>query len=29
LNYNLKKGTHTITVKISGGFVTTEKFIVK
>jgi hypothetical protein len=29
LNYNLKKGTHTITVKISGGFVTTERFIVK
>ncbi len=29
LNYNLKKGTHNITVKISGGFVTTEKFIVK
>jgi hypothetical protein len=29
LNYNLKKGTHTITMKISGGFVTTEKFIVK
>jgi hypothetical protein len=29
LNYNLKKGTHTVTVKISGGFVTTEKFIVK
>ena len=29
LNYNLKKGTHTVTVKISGGFVTTEKFIVR
>jgi hypothetical protein len=29
LNYNLKKGTHTVTVKVSGGFVTTEKFIVK
>jgi len=29
LYYNLKKGTHTVTVKISGGFVTTEKFIVK
>jgi hypothetical protein len=29
LNYNLKKGAHTVTVKISGGFVTTEKFIVK
>ena len=29
INYNLKKGTHTVTVKISGGFVTTEKFIVK
>jgi hypothetical protein len=29
LNYNLKKGAHTITVKVSGGFVTTEKFIVK
>jgi hypothetical protein len=29
LNYNLKKGTHTVTVKISGGFTTTEKFIVK
>jgi hypothetical protein len=27
--YNLKKGTHTITIKISGGFVTTERFIVK
>jgi hypothetical protein len=29
INSNLKKGTHTVTVKISGGFVTTEKFIVK
>jgi hypothetical protein len=29
VNYNLKKGTHTVTVKISGGFTTTEKFIVK
>jgi len=29
INYNLKKGTHTVAVKISGGFVTTEKFIVK
>ena len=29
LNYNLKKGAHTVAVKISGGFVTTEKFIVK
>ena len=29
LNYNLKKGTHTVTVKVSGGFITTEKFIVK
>jgi protocatechuate 3,4-dioxygenase beta subunit len=29
LNYNLKKGTHTITVKISGGLTTTERFIVK
>jgi hypothetical protein len=29
LYYNLKKGTHTVSVKISGGFVTTEKFIVK
>jgi len=27
--YNLKKGTHTVTVKITGGFVTTEKFIVQ
>jgi hypothetical protein len=29
VNYNLKKGTHTVTVKISGGFSTVEKFIVK
>jgi hypothetical protein len=29
LFYNLKKGTHTVTVKISGGFVTTDRFIVK
>jgi hypothetical protein len=29
LYYNLKKGTHTVTVKVSGGFTTTEKFIVK
>ena len=29
LNYNLKKGTHTVTVKISGGLTTTERFIVK
>jgi len=29
LNYNLKKGTHTVAVKISGGFSTVEKFIVK
>jgi hypothetical protein len=29
ISRNLKKGTHTVTVKISGGFVTTEKFIVK
>jgi hypothetical protein len=29
LYYNLKKGTHTVTVKISGGFSTVEKFIVK
>lgn len=29
LNYNLKKGTHTVTLKVSGGFVATEKFIVK
>jgi hypothetical protein len=29
LNYNLKKGTHTVAVKISGGFSTVEKFIGK
>ena len=29
VNYNLKKGTHTVAVKISGGFSTVEKFIVK
>jgi hypothetical protein len=29
INSNLKKGTHTVTVKISGGFITTEKFIVQ
>ena len=29
LYYNLKKGTHNVAVKISGGFVTTEKFIVQ
>jgi hypothetical protein len=29
LNYNLKKGAHTVTVKISGGYSATEKFIVK
>jgi len=29
LNYNLKKGTHTVAVKISGGFSAVEKFIVK
>jgi hypothetical protein len=29
LNYNLKKGRHTVTVKISGGFVTTEVIVVK
>jgi hypothetical protein len=29
INYNLKKGTHTVAVKISGGFSTVEKFIVK
>ena len=29
VNYNLKKGTHTVSVKISGGFSTVEKFIVK
>ena len=29
LNYNLKKGRHTVTVKISGGFITSEVIIVK
>jgi hypothetical protein len=29
INYNLKKGTHTVAVKISGGFSAVEKFIVK
>jgi hypothetical protein len=29
INYNLKKGRHTVTVKISGGFVTTEVIVVK
>jgi hypothetical protein len=29
VNYNLKKGRHTVTVKISGGFVTTEVIVVK
>jgi hypothetical protein len=29
LYYNLKKGTHTVSVKISGGFSAVEKFIVK
>jgi hypothetical protein len=29
LNYNLKKGTHTVTVKISGGFITSEVIVVK
>jgi len=29
LNYNLKKGRNTVTVKISGGFVTTEVIVVK
>ena len=29
LNYNLKKGRHTVTVKISGGFVASEVIIVK
>ena len=29
ISRNLKKGTHSVTVKISGGFITTEKFIVK
>ena len=29
LNYNLKKGRNTVTVKISGGFVTSEVIVVK
>jgi hypothetical protein len=29
LNFNLKKGRNTVTVKISGGFVTSEVIIVK
>ena len=29
LNYNLKKGRHTVTMKISGGFVASEVIIVK
>jgi hypothetical protein len=29
VNYNLKKGRHTVTVKISGGLVTSEVIIVK
>jgi hypothetical protein len=29
LYYNLKMGTHTVSVKISGGFSAVEKFIVK
>jgi hypothetical protein len=29
LNYNLKKGRNTVTLKISGGFVTSEVIIVK
>jgi hypothetical protein len=29
LNYNLKKGRNTVTVKISGGFITTEVIVVK
>ncbi len=29
ISYNLKKGTHTVAVKISGGFSAVEKFIVK
>jgi hypothetical protein len=29
LNYNLKKGRHTVTVKISGGFITSEVIVVK
>ena len=29
LNYNLKKGRNTVTIKISGGFVNTEVIVVK
>ena len=29
LNYNLKKGRHTVTMKISGGYITSEVIIVK
>jgi adhesin/invasin len=29
LNYNLKKGRNTVTMKISGGFITSEVIIVK
>jgi hypothetical protein len=29
LSYNLKKGTHTVAVKISGGFSAVEKFVVQ
>jgi hypothetical protein len=29
LNYNLKKGRNTVTLKISGGFVTSEVIVVK
>ena len=29
VNYNLKKGRHTVTVKVSGGLVTSEVIIVK
>ena len=29
VNYNLKKGRHTVTVKISGGLVTSEVIVVK
>jgi hypothetical protein len=29
VNYNLKKGRHTVTVKVSGGLVTSEVIVVK
>ena len=29
VNFNLKKGRHTVTVKISGGFITSEVIVVK